>query len=168
MERESYFDLEKLDSPIYPFVDIDWKNNASLLSVLHDSWRSQYTDYIGSDAATTLVEYLSQTGKIFEHDAAGTLIASDGGKVIGLAAIRKLPDISLVTLYEVIPEYQGRGVGQQLLAGLCTASGPLVAHVSIHRPWLVSIYERHGFKSLGTEQVDHFGHSLVFEVMAKP
>lgn len=165
--EESYFCLNQVEPHRYPFIDIDWTQDALFLSKLRKSWHDQYAEYLGADAATNLLEQLHRTGKIYEHDVPGTLIASDKGTPVGIAAIRRLPEISLITLYEVIPDYRGKGVGQQLLEAVCTVSGPLVAHVSIHRPWLISIYERHGFKSLGTEPVDHFGHELIFQVVAK-
>ena len=163
----TYFSLENEEAQPYPFIDIDWTQDAVLTSLLRQSWCSQYAEYIGANKAADLVEHLHNTGKVYEHDPAGTLVAGDGGRPVGVAAIRKLPEISLVTLYEVIPEYQRRGVGHQLLESLCTVSGPLVAHVSIHRPSLVAVYERHGFHRLGTEHVDHFGHNLPFQVVAR-
>ena len=165
--ESTYFSLEKLQARAYPFIDADWTQDADLTSLLRESWRSQYAEYLGADKAIDLVEHLHKTGKVYEHDVAGTLVVGHDGRPVGVAAIRKLPEISLVTLYEVIPDYQGKGVGHQLLEALCTVSGPLVAHVSIHRPWLVAVYERHGFHALGTERVDHFGHHLPFQIVAR-
>lgn len=163
----TYFSLDKLRAQPFPFIEIDWTQDAELTFLLRESWCSQYTEYLGANKASQLVEHLHSTGKVYEHDAAGTLVAGHDGKPVGVAAIRKLPEISLVTLYEVIPDYQGKGVGHQLLEALCTVSGPLVAHVSIHRPWLVAVYQRHGFHCLGTERVDHFGHDLPFQIVAR-
>lgn len=163
----TYFSLEKLVAQPYSFIDIDWTQDAELTSLLRQSWHSQYAEYLGTEQATHLIEHLHSSGKVYEHDAAGTLVVGDDGRPVGVAAIRKLPDVSLVTLYEVIPDYHGKGVGYQLLEGLCTVAGPVVAHVSIHRPWLVSVYEKHGFQRLGTEHVEHFGHKLLFQIVAK-
>lgn len=167
VHESTYFSLEQLQAQPYPFIDTDWTKDAELTSLLRESWRSQYAEYLGVDRAIDLVEQLHQTGKVYEHDVAGTLVAGHNDKPVGVAAIRKLPEISLVTLYEVIPDYRGKGVGRQLLEALCTVSGPLVAHVSIHRPWLRAVYEQHGFHCLGTERVDHFGHDLPFQIVAR-
>ncbi len=164
----AYFNLESVNTD-FPaiLVDVEWSKNQAFLELLQQSWLSQYSDYMGEKSAASLLAHLHETGKIYDHDAAGTLVASIDDQLVGVAAIRYIQDVSLVTLFEVIPTFHGKGIGHQLLSALCTIEVPLVAHVSIHRPWLKKFYEKHEFVEIGAEKVDHFGHALTFDVMVK-
>ena len=80
--------------------------------------------------------------------------------------------ITLITMLEVLDTYQGQGIGGQLLEALATrkinaSPSPLVAHVSIHRPCVKQFYLACGFIALKREFVDHGGHCLEFDVLAR-
>ena len=137
------------------------------MSSLCKSWCSQYADYIGSEAAADLVSKARASGEIYAHNAQGSLVAKLQDEVVGVTAVRDLEKLFLITILEVVPEHQGKGIANQLLTAICTVRKPVMVHVSIHRPWLTALYEKHGFKTLGPEEVDHYGHSLVFDVMVK-
>lgn len=146
----------------------DWVQNDVFVSALRTSWHSQYADYIGTNSADSLIEQVHDSGEIYKHNAQGTLVATINDQLVGIAAVRDMQKLYLVTLLEVVPEHQGKGIASQLLNAICTISKPLLVHVSIHRPWLKPFYEKRGFTSLAPEEINHYGHSLVFDVMVKP
>lgn len=145
----------------------DWVQDEPFVSVLRTSWHSQYADYIGSKAADSLLRKIHASGEIYDHDTNGTLLATLNGQLVGVAAVREIQKLFLITLLEVVPEHQGKGIASQLLNAICTVPKPLLVHVSIHRPWLKMLYAKQGFKMLAPEEIEHFGHSLVFDVMVR-
>lgn len=148
-------------------VQTEWLTDKSFLNVLCASWVSQYADYLGVKAANSLVEQLTANREIYAHHAPLTIQATVGGKLVGIAALRALEGISLVTMLEVIPANQGQGIGRQLIKALDAASEKLMTHVSIHRPEVAAFYASMGFHLLERTTLDHYGHQLEFDVMAK-
>ena len=155
--------------PINPstLVQRDWLNDEPFVALLQESWTQQYAEYIGSQAARTLVNTLIDSGEILAHDPSLTLLATNNQKNVGIAALRRLSGLSLITMLEVVPACQGKGIGHQLMAALETASDRLMAHVSIHRPAVAHFYASQGFHRLQRTRLDHYGHELEFDVMAK-
>ncbi|MFK7853886.1 MAG: GNAT family N-acetyltransferase [Granulosicoccus sp.] len=148
-------------------LQCEWVHDKRFVELLHASWISQYADYLGADEAETLVHQLIASGEIYEHERAFTLQASVDDQLVGIAALRPLRGISLITMLEVIPEKQGNGIGRQLIAALDLVSDKLMAHVSLHRPPVVAFYSSLGFHTLQRTNVHHYGHDLEFDVMAK-
>lgn len=148
-------------------LQCDWVNDKQFVELLHASWISQYTDYLGADAAETLVHQLIANGEIYEHEQAFTLQASVDDQLVGIAALRPLSGISLITMLEVIPDKQGKGIGRQLITALDLVSDKLLAHVSLHRPLVAAFYSSLGFHTLQRASVHHYGYDLEFDVMAK-
>lgn len=144
-----------------------WHDDQAFLSNLIPSWQSQYADYLGAERARRLVARLLQSGDIFSHDPQGTLIAFRGDEKVGVAALRELPGLSLITLLEVVPSYQGQGIARQLIQALATSEDPLMTHVSIHRPGLREFYELMGFSLIQRGPVNHYGHQLLVDVMLR-
>jgi len=75
--------------------------------------------------------------------------------------------LSLITLLEVVPAHRGRGIGTRLLQALQGEGAALVAHVSIHRPRVRALYLAAGFAPLRRTVVEHRGHALPFDVLAR-
>lgn len=145
----------------------DWQQDEVFVSALRTSWHSQYADYIGTIAADNLIRQLHASGDIYEHDAQGTLVATVDDQLVGIAAVRDVQKLYLITLLDVVPEHQEKGIASQLLNAICTLSKPLLVHVSVHRPWLKPFYEKRGFTTLTPKEINHYGHSMVFDVMVK-
>jgi GNAT superfamily N-acetyltransferase len=145
----------------------NWVQDDVFVSILRTSWHSQYADYIGSKAADSLLQRVHASGEIYEHNAQGTLVAILDGQLVGIASVRDLQKLFLVTLLEVVPEYQGKGIATQLLNALCTIPKPMLVHVSIHRPLVKCFYAKQGFITLAPEEIEHYGHSMIFDVMVK-
>jgi N-acetylglutamate synthase-like GNAT family acetyltransferase len=147
-------------------VQGEWLTDKKFVTLLRSSWESQYADYLGIEAAESLVRQLTANREIYEHYAPLTLQATVDGQMVGIAALRPLEGISLVTMLEVIPANQGQGIGQQLIKALGSASEKLLTHVSIHRPAVAAFYSSLGFHLLDRTTLDHYGHQLEFDVMA--
>lgn len=167
-DPSTVFVLNSVDTK-YPaqIAQRGWAQDESFVSVLRKSWHSQYADYIGSKAADDLLQQAHASGEIYNHQTNGTLVATLNGQLVGIAAVRDLQKLFLMTLFEVVPEHQGKGIAKQLLNAICTVSKPVLVHVSIHRPRLKRFYEKQGFKTLAPEEIEHYGHSMVFDVMIK-
>ncbi len=148
-------------------VQGEWLADKKFVTLLRTSWESQYADYLGIEVAESLVKQLTDNREIYEHYAPLTLQATVGGQLVGIAALRPLEGISLVTMLEVVPANQRQGIGQQLIKALGTASGKLLTHVSIHRPAVAAFYSSLGFHQLNRTTLDHYGHQLEFDVMVK-
>ena len=110
---------------------------------------------------------LHNSGDIYEHNEKDTWIATLDGQNVGIVSVRDLDKMLLITLLEVLPEHQRKGLATHMLNTICRIDKPILVHVSIHRPWLKKLYERQGFKCLAPEVIEHYGHSLTFDVMAK-
>ena len=148
-------------------VQGQWVRDKKFTDLLRASWILQYADYLGLETAESLVERLTANREIYEHYAPLTIQATVDGQRVGIAALRPLEGISLVTMLEVIPANQGQGIGQQLIKALGAASDKLLTHVSIHRPAVAAFYSSLGFHLLERTTLDHYGHQLEFDVMAK-
>ncbi len=145
----------------------EWTNNEEFVAALCASWQAQYADYIGEPEALTLVGRLLHSGEILAHEPTSTLVAVFDEQHAGIASIRQLDGISLITVLEVLDEYRGQGIGRQLIEALATVNTPLLAHVSIHRPKVKTFYESLGFQALQRSTVDHYEHALLFDVMVR-
>lgn len=149
------------------FKQGDWLGQKEFIDELRRSWVAQYTDYLGADIASKLVQQLIDDGSLFKHDERATLQAWSGGELVGITSLRQLDGLSMITLLEVHSRYQKQGIGRLLLQALETASPRLLAHVSIHRPHLKMFYNRCGYVELQPTVIDHYGHQLAFDVMVR-
>lgn len=150
-----------------------WLHDEGFVAALVDSWTAQYADYIGLDKAMELVERLrlerndDEPGELFSHYPPGTVLAKVDGQLVGIAALRALDGVSLVTMLEVVDSHRGLGIGKQLIMALAQQDQPLLAHVSVHRAEVARFYEGMGFKALERTRVDHYGYALEFDVMVR-
>ena len=154
------------DSPAQLRVG-DWMSDTDFLDALRTSWLNQYADYIGPAKAKEYVDLLYQEGRLFSHHEPLTIHAWVEERIVGISALRPLNGIELITMLEVHPLYRGRGIGQQMVNALSSASVRLMAHVSIHQPRAMKFYTRLGFHVLRRSQVKHGQHLLDFDVVAK-
>ena len=145
----------------------DWMSDTCFLNALRSSWLNQYADYIGQVKATEYIDLLDNEERLFSHHEPLTIHAWVEERIVGICALRPLDGLELITMLEVHPEFRGRGIGQQMVNALGTASARLMAHVSIHQPRALKFYTRQGFHVLQRTQVKHGPHLLDFDVVAK-
>lgn len=144
-----------------------WPDDAGFLGSLRESWTRQYADYLGEATARELVDQLHSSGDLYRHQEQFVLLASLDDTLVGIAAIRSLGKMSLLTMLEVLEPYRQQGIGRQLVEALLDHAERLLVHVSIHRPDARAFYDRLGFQALERTVVDHYGHALEFDVMVK-
>ncbi|ASJ72601.1 GNAT family N-acetyltransferase [Granulosicoccus antarcticus] len=146
---------------------IVWPEDKDVLQGLHASWIEQYAEYLGPDTAELLVGRLLDSGKLYPEKEVPVLGAYKGETLVGVASLRSLQGLSLITMLEVMQPFRHQGVGRALVSALDKRAERLLAHVSIHRPAVRIFYQQLGFKLLERMQVDHDGHLLEFDVLAK-
>lgn len=161
--------LEMIDDEgdVYLSRSAAWRDDERFAVELRASWEQQYADYLGVSVARALVAELEAGGKLLHDNDPAPWVASIDARPVGIAALEPLGALSLITMLEVIPIHRGRGIGSRLLHALIAEAPGLVAHVSIHRPRVLDLYVRNGFSVLKREQVDHDGHLLTFDVVAR-
>ncbi|MFK8082765.1 MAG: GNAT family N-acetyltransferase [Granulosicoccus sp.] len=145
----------------------EWTSDRRFLDILRKSWLTHYADYLGEDKAAEYLQQLTEQERLFDHHEPLTIHAWVDGRIVGISALRPLPEIKLITMLEVHPDFQGLGIGTQLLKALCSASDRLMAHVSIHQPRVLDFYRRAGFHVLQRSRERHDAHVLEFDVVAK-
>jgi GNAT superfamily N-acetyltransferase len=85
------------------------------------------------------------------HRQGFTLVAKLDGRIVGMCALR---DGHHVTLFFVLPEFQGRGIGRRLF-DRAVARVPEVVKIEVHSsPVAVPVYKALGFSVTGPEEVD--------------
>ena len=145
----------------------DWRSDTSFLKILKASWLAQYAEYMGEAKASSYLDKLEREQRLFSHYDPLTIHAKVDQRIVGVAALRPLGKINLVTLLEVHPDLQCRGIGSQLLQALCIVSPRVMAHVSIHRPSVKKFYASQGFHLLKRDIVEHDSYQLPFDVLAR-
>lgn len=89
------------------------------------------------------------------HRRGFTLVAKLAGRMVGMCAFR---DGNHVTLFFVLPEFQGRGIGRRLFDSAVERVSRTVfgaTKLEVHSsPVAVSVYQALGFSATGPEQVD--------------
>jgi GNAT superfamily N-acetyltransferase len=128
----------------------------SALAVVSQSFAAQVApDYVqeGRDlfAQVVTAAYL----RSLPYRRGFTLVAKTGGRIVGVIAFR---DGHHITLFFVLPEYQGRGVGRQLFDAAVNqlrTTSPGATKLEVHSsPIAVSIYRALGFTPVGPETVE--------------
>ena len=89
------------------------------------------------------------------HRQGFALVAKLDGRIVGMCALR---DGHHVTLFFVLPEFQGRGIGRRLLDSAVAwlrRTVPGATKLEVHSsPGAVPVYQSLGFSVTGLEKVD--------------
>ena len=76
----------------------------------------------------------------------------DDGRIVGVMGIQPVRDVHLIRHAYVLPEYQGRGIGRQLLTELrLVTKGPILIGTWAAAAWAIRFYERNGFRRVPDE-----------------
>ena len=96
-------------------------------------------------------EAFASAEQMRSRDKAGgtTLIAKDGERLTGVLQVREEGHI---TLFFVLPTFQGQGIGRALI---CATDHHQVPHTVNSSTIAVKAYESFGFRVCGQEQVQH-------------
>ncbi len=154
-----------LSGPATLTGDPGWADDRDFLAALEGSWRSQYADYLGAAPADELIDRLLASGDLTDHDPALTLTARIDGLPVGIGALRQANDHRLVTLLEVVEPYRHLGIGRQLMQAMLSRPHPIIVHVSVYRPGMLTFYEKLGLRYFDRITVPHYGYELEFDVM---
>ena len=147
--------------------DATWPDDDVFRQALQVSWVDQYAQYLGQAVAESLVQHLLASGELYPTGEQPLVVARSADRLVGVACLRPLQGLSLITTLEVLETSQRSGVGSALIAALEQRSERLLAHVSIHRPYVRTFYQGLGFTVLERSTVDHYGHLLEFDVLDK-
>ena len=99
----------------------------------------------------------------------GTILFHGPGKQLGTPWFER-PDVATFSQFAVEPEYQGRGIGGELMSLIETRavqSGATELALSTPEPaaWLVGMYERHGYRIV--ERVNWNATNYTSVIMSK-
>src|SRR5258707_2431747 len=79
----------------------------------------------------------------------------DSGRLAGIMGVQNVSDVTLIRHAYVMPAYQGRGIGSQLLTMLIgQATGRLLVGTWVAAVWAIRLYERHGFRVVTPDAKD--------------
>ena len=79
----------------------------------------------------------------------------DGGALVGVMGVQRVGGATLVRHAYVLPTYQGRGVGGELLDAIVKQSTrPLLVGTWAAAEWAIRFYERNGFRLVPAEEKD--------------
>jgi GNAT superfamily N-acetyltransferase len=69
------------------------------------------------------------------------------GVLAGVMGIQSVRNVDLIRHAYVLPDYQGRGIGGDLIAHLCSpAARQILVGTWAAAAWAIRFYERHGFR----------------------
>ncbi len=80
------------------------------------------------------------------------LALSEAGKAIGFLAIQDLSGELEITQLAVLPDWQGKGYGRQLLATLKDRPEAIFLEVRASNRPAIGLYQKHGFEEVGRRQ----------------
>lgn len=76
------------------------------------------------------------------------------GQLVGVMGMQCRHNVDLIRHAYVLPEYQGRGIGSQLLRHLShLAARPLLVGTWAAADWAIGFYARHGFAQVQHDQI---------------
>lgn len=74
---------------------------------------------------------------------------AEAGKVVGILALQELAGELEITQLAVLPDYQGKGYGWQLLGALADRKEPVFLEVRASNKPAIALYRKAGFEKVG-------------------
>jgi GNAT superfamily N-acetyltransferase len=85
--------------------------------------------------------------------------AHSDGLLTGVMGIQRVLDATLIRHAYVLPEFQGRGIGGQLLEHLCgRTAGTVLIGTWAAADWAIGFYTSHGFSLVSAEEARKLLH----------
>lgn len=131
----------------------DARDFSSIFTIINDGSRA-YKGVIPADCWTE--PYMSRRKLKQEIDEGVAFWGyEDGGGLLGVMAIQKVKDVTLIRHAYVRTGNQKRGIGAQLLSHLVgLTSGPVLIGTWAEAVWAIRFYERYGFQLVDREEKD--------------
>lgn len=123
-----------------------------IVRVGHETWRATYEPIAGPDYVEMgLAKWWTGDAVIPGIRVGRTLVADDGGMVVGMASYGSQDDQLVLWKLYVLPDHQGRGLGRRLLDEVVARASGL-GHTQLHVSYIEGndqagrFYERNGFR----------------------
>jgi len=132
-----------------------------IASLLGASWRATYGSFLTPDELSTLAEEWHHPDRLrrqMSNPGVGFLLArTDTRVLVGVATVKRSDDgttVSVLRLY-VLPDYQGQGIGSQLLDRALAAfpnAQRIELQVAEGNPSGLSFWTKRGFRACGHDE----------------
>lgn len=123
-----------------------------IVRVGHETWRATYEPIAGPEYVQMgLAKWWTADAVIPGIRVGRTLVADDGGTVVGMASYGSQDDELVLWKLYVLPDHQGRGIGRRLLDEVVARASQL-GHAELHVSYIEGndqagrFYERNGFR----------------------
>lgn len=149
------------------FSDIE-----SVRAIAAHTWRDTYSTFIPEEIQDRVLNEAYSADAMDNRFKSSLLLVSENDEeIMGYAFFSgelSGKDVFLESLY-VHPNYQGKGIGKQLLlSGLTKFKEPTSLSLTVYKGNPnISFYKREGFKVVTENMGDFFGHPVVFTLMKK-
>ena len=140
--------------------------------IAKDTWRATYSSFIPEEIQDkVLAEAYSFDEMANRFKTSRYLVAEENGEVMGYAFLKDKNSESKVfveSLY-IHPNYQGRGIGRNLLEmGISMFPQASAVSLTVYKGNSnISFYEKLGFKIISGNKGNFFGHPVDFILMEK-
>ncbi len=132
---------------------------------LCSSMIEQYSDYVGFDKASKLVDKLSSEPGFYSCSDDNAIGGFVDEKLVSLSVVnqgRSDNEYYLSSFY-VIEAFRGKGLGSAMLELLLACDSTLSVHVSVHRPDLAAMYKKAGFELVTKDLVELSGFPFLLQ-----
>jgi N-acetylglutamate synthase-like GNAT family acetyltransferase len=113
--------------------------------------------YKGVIPADRLGDPYMSAGELHSEIEAGVVFwgYDDGGEIVGVMGVQNVKDVTLIRHAYVRTDWQGRGIGGELLRHLGKLTErPVLMGTWAAASWAIQFYEKHGFRLVSQAEKD--------------